>query len=32
VVAYFRALQRSRSAPLSAAPPAVQASLLKERQ
>ncbi len=32
VVAYFRALQRSRSAPLSAAPPAVQASLLKERK
>ncbi len=32
VVAYVRALQRSRSAPLSAAPPAVQASLLKEPQ
>lgn len=31
VVAYFRALHRSRSAPLSAAPPAVQARLLKER-
>ena len=32
VVAYYRALQRSQSAPLSAAPPTVQASLLKERQ